>query len=109
MLSSQELYELIDSTSDIRSRQIANCLLIALNDWPTTNLIEPKELIIELKESINGKLTFEKLSIYMNGLDPIIDSWKMEALSSIIEMFDSVESRDKDELETIISRLSGGN
>jgi len=109
MLSSQELQELIETKSDIRLKYIANCLSIALNDWPTANLTEPHELIVELKECIEGKLTFEKLSIYMNSLNPIIDSWKMESLSSIIEMFDTVEVRKKDDLETIISRLSDEN
>lgn len=107
MLSSDELHDLIDSTNNSRVEQIANNLVMALNDWPTTNLTEPHELIQELNQTITGKLTFKNLSIYANSLSPISDSWKLEALTSIIAMFDTTGSREYYDLEEIINRLSG--
>ncbi|MFT7086559.1 MAG: hypothetical protein ACJAV5_002288 [Vicingaceae bacterium] len=106
MLSSDELNDLIHSTSNDRNKRLANSLEMALNDWPKPNLSEPDELITELKKVIAGKLTFEALSNYLNGLAPMVDAWKMESLSYIVDMFDTKEARLHDDLESIINRFT---
>lgn len=42
----------------------------------------------------------------MDRLSTINDAWKIEALTSIMAMFDTKESRENDDLEEIINRLS---
>jgi|GEM_PF-3230984 len=64
-------------------------LLSAISDWPMLNLFEPRDLIAELQKSINKPLTFENLNLYLRGLDIYVvdNSWKMEALVSLMQMF----------------------
>jgi predicted house-cleaning noncanonical NTP pyrophosphatase (MazG superfamily) len=79
----------------------------AVNDWPTST--EPKYLVEELKNEIKCKLTFDNLKDFLKDLKPDKDAWKMEALSSLLEMFDFERKKVFDrtiELDTVIDRLS---
>ena len=87
----------------------AEFLMSALNDWPTLNLQEPKDLILELKNTLKRPLTFSNLDSYLKKLNPATDAWKMEALSSLLEMFDFERRNIFDrtiELEAIVDRLT---
>lgn len=87
----------------------AEFLMSALNDWPTRNLQEPKDLILELKSKLKKPLTFNNLDSYLESLNPSIDAWKMEALSALLEMFDLDRRKIFDktiELEVIFDRLT---
>jgi hypothetical protein len=106
MLNSEKLIILTESGTNKRNKRLANSLVMALNDWPKTDLSEPDELIRELKKDIVGQLTFEAISNYLNGLDPVVDAWKMESLSYIVDMFDTKEARLHDDLESIINRFT---
>ena len=107
MLSSDQLNNLIETTIDSRTRFIAKRLEMAINDWPTLNLCEPHQLINELNLNISDKLTFDNIRRYLDTLNPLKDSWKMESVLSIMEMFVTDETRVKENLEDIINRISG--
>lgn len=64
-------------------------LLSAISDWPAFNLSEPVDLIADLQKEINKPLTFENLNLYLRGLDIYVigNSWKMEALAALIQIF----------------------
>ena len=91
---------------DSRTRFIAENLEMAINDWPTLNLTEPQQLVNVLSMDISDKLTFHNIRRYLDTLSPLKDSWKMESLSSILEIFDTDEARVKENLEDIINRIS---
>lgn len=106
MLSSDQLNNLIETAIDSRTKFIAENLEMAINDWPTLNLSEPQQLINELSMNISDKLTFHNIRRYRNTLCHLKDSWKIESLSSILEMFDTDEAGVKENLEDIINRIS---
>jgi len=110
-LTHDELFNAVENDlSDNNFKTSATFLLSAINDWPTSNLQESAELISELKFEIKDKLIFDNLNNYRKYLKPGKDSWKMEAISSLIEMFDLERTKQFDrtiDLETIIENISG--
>jgi hypothetical protein len=73
------------------------------------NLKEPNDLLTALRLAINDKLTFDNLDKYLKSLSPDKDAWTMEAINSLLEMFDfeSKNTFDKAiELDTIIRQLT---
>lgn len=87
----------------------ADFLLSAVTDYPTYNLKEPTDLVAALRQSINGKLTFDNLDNYLKSLRPDNDAWTIEAISSLLEMFDFERKNSFDrtiELESIIQQLT---
>lgn len=93
-----------DST-DNNFKAAADNLLEAFTDWPTQNIEEPIDMLLELKFQINDKLTFENLSKFSKTLKPDKDAWKMESLASLLELFDFERDNNVDkeiELEGII-------
>ncbi len=103
-LTHDELFNAIENdVTNNYFRKSAVSLMSAINDWPTS-LQEPKDLIIELKKEITDKLIFDKLEGYLSHLIPEKDAWKMEAVTSLLEMFDFGRNKFIDktiELETI--------
>lgn len=110
ILTYDELSNAITNEAAVNNFTIAADFLIsALNDWPTLNLQEPKDLILELKNKLKKPLTFNNLASYLESLNPSIDAWKMEALSALLEMFDFDRRKMFDrtiELEVIVDRLT---
>lgn len=106
-LTHSELQELIEyPKTDDRIKTCADFLLNALNDYPKFNLQEPKELISELKTEIGNNLNYDNLLKFSNSN---VDSWKIEATSSLLEMFDFDRTCNFDKeikLETIILNLT---
>lgn len=110
ILTYDELSNAITNEAAVNNFTVAADFLIsALNDWPTPNLQDPKDLILELKNTLKRPLTFSNLDSYLKKLNPATDAWKMEALSSLLEMFDFERSNIFDrtiELEAIVDRLT---
>jgi len=105
--------ELISALENDRTnnnfKSAVDSLVEAITDWPTKDLREPIEIISDLKYQINDKLTFENLENYLKTLKPEEDSWKIEALTSLLELFDFDRKNIFDktiELETIIDRIT---
>src|SRR5947207_3208181 len=109
IITFDELTNVIESeTSDSKFKTCAKFLISALNDWPTIDLQEPKDLLDELHAEVNNPLTFENLDFYLKGLT-ILDAWKMESVASLREMFDFDRNNSVDKtitLETIIAKLT---
>lgn len=110
IISYEELLTAIEKDlPDNNFRTSAGFLINAVTDWPTTDLSEPQDLIVELKKEIKNKLTFDNIKYYQKSLNPEIDAWKLEAVTALIEMFDLERKNVFDrtiELETIVERLS---
>ena len=105
-----ELIKIIETdVTDNNYKVAADFLLTAITDWPTYNLTESSDLISELKSEVRNRLTYDNLDDYSNSLDLEKDAWKIEAISSLLEMFDFERKNKFDkivELETIIDRLT---
>jgi hypothetical protein len=95
-------------SDDSKFKTCAKLLIAALNDWPTLGLQEPSDLLNELRDDVNKPLTFDNLHSYLRRLT-IQDAWKMEAVASLLEMFDFDRDKSIDKtmtLETIIKKLT---
>jgi len=87
----------------------AEFLISAVDEWPTLNLREPVELLIELRREAKGKLTYTNLENLSNQQDLGLGSWKVEAINALLEIFDFERNNKYDqniELETIIDKVS---
>jgi len=109
-LSYYELQNAIEQDStDNNFKTAAVFLLSALNDYPTSNLCDPTDLVSALSQALNEKLTFDNLKNYLKSLSPKKEAWTMEAITSLLEMFDFERNNTfnkADELETIIRQLT---
>ena len=105
-----ELINVIENDkTDNNFRDAADNLLKALTDWPTQELKEPKDLILELKTEIKDSLTFDNIQKYNRTLTVTNDAWKIEALHSIIEIFDFDRNNNFDkeiQLEQLIDKIT---
>jgi hypothetical protein len=110
LLTHEELFDAIENDfTSSNFKASAKFLMSALTDWPTSNLQEPKDLILELRSKIKGKLNFDNLEGYLKILNPEKDAWKMEALTALLQMFDLERNNSIDktmELEMLIARLT---
>jgi hypothetical protein len=110
MITSEELINAVENdATESRFKSVAEKLLEAINDWPTENLSEPSELVSELKQQINQKLTFENIAKFLKTLSVEKDAWKIESLSSLLLLFnfERNESVDREvELEMIMERIT---
>lgn len=112
IITFDELTDKIESvTTDGKFKTCGEFLLTAINDWPTMNLEEPKDLLDELKKEIKKPLTFDNLKKYSDGLKIDIsgNAWKMESVTSLLEMFDFDRKNTFDKevtLDKIIERLT---
>lgn len=105
--------ELVEATGNDKSESnykiAADFLLNAVTDWPAYNLKEPVDLVKALRNEIKSKLTFDNLNDYLKRLNPSQEGWRMEAVSSLLEMFDFERKNipDKEvELEMIIKNVT---
>jgi hypothetical protein len=109
-LSYDELqYAIENDWTDNNFKTVADFLLSAINDYPTFNLKEPNYLLTALRQAINDKLTYDNLDKYLKSLSPDKDAWTMEAINSLLEMFDFERKKNFDkaiELDTIIRQLT---
>lgn len=110
VISYNELQKAIENDrTDSNYKIAANFLLNAVNDYPKFALKEPIDLLAALRYAVNNKLTFENLYNYLECLNADKDAWIMEAISSLLEMFDFERKNTFDktvELETIIQKLT---
>jgi hypothetical protein len=112
IITSDELTDKIESlAADNKFKTCGEFLLTAINDWPTMNLEEPKDLLDELKNEIKRPLTFDNLRKYSAGLTIHIsgNAWKIESVTSLLEMFDFDRTNTFDKevtLDKIIERLT---
>ena len=104
--------ELIDvlanDSTDNNYKSAADNLLEAFTDWPTQD-IEVSDMISELKDEVKDKLTFDNLNRYLKTLKPNIDSWKMESLTSLLELFDFDKNNNVNkeiDLEIIVEKIT---
>ena len=110
MITSKELFCIVENEAMESSfKSVAENLLEAINDWPTENLKEPRELISELKQQINQKLTNKNIDNLLKTLSVEKDAWKMEALNSILKIFEFEMNGNGDkevELEVLLERIT---
>ena len=110
ILTSDELFDIAENDiSENHFKIAADFLKTAINDWPLLNLSEPKDFIKELKNELMAPLTFDNIDNYLNQLSTEYDAWKMESLSSVLEMFDLERKNNFDktiELEIIIQKIT---
>ncbi len=89
VITSAELDSAVDADgSNTPFRVAAGLLVCALNDWPTMNLCEPADLIRELKAEAGPSLTRDALREYSERLPLDAGAWKLEALASVLLIFD---------------------
>ncbi len=109
-LSYDELQNAIENDgADSNFKIAADFFLSAVTDYPTFNLKEPTNLVAELQQSVNGKLTYENLDKHLKSLSADKDAWKIEAISSLLELFDFGRKNNFDktiELDTILRQLT---
>ncbi len=87
----------------------AEFLYNALEEWPTLDLREPKELLKELRRDVQGKLTYANLEEFSKHQDHGLGQWKVEAINALLEMFDFERKNKYDkniELESIIEIIT---
>jgi len=107
LISFNELCSAIESDkSDSKIKATAQFFLNSINDWPTYNLKEPVDFMNELKKKIGFPLTFELIENYEKklSLDKEKNTWKKEALSSVLEMFYWNKSNTLDDIVKEISQ-----
>lgn len=109
-LTFSELLKIIEiDTTENNYLTAADLLLTAMTDWPTEDLEKSSDIVVQLKKEIKKKLTFDNLDKYSKMLTLDKNAWKVEAISSLLEMFDFERKGIFDktiELETIIDRLT---
>jgi hypothetical protein len=109
-LSYDELRNAIENDGGENNfKTAATFLLNAVSDFPTFNLKEPADLIINLRQELNDKLVFENIDNYLRAVSIENDIWTQESISSLLEMFDFERKNIYDkkiELDTIIRKLT---
>ena len=104
IISADKLLQKLEAdTTNNKLRLAGQVLLNAINDWPTPDLSEPKELLEELNKYITLPFTYEKVAQYYNTLEPATTAWKLESISQLLEIFDYDKAKS---LETIIIDIS---
>lgn len=109
MITTEELIKIIENESIEKSLKfIAENLFQAVEDWPI-DVNEPSELISVLKSQIDKPLTFNNIENHLKKLSLKKDGWKMESLSSLLNIFDIASNENVDEeveLEVLLERLT---
>lgn len=110
LITFKELTWIFDEvTPDDNYKVAANFLLEAVNDWPAENLLEPEELLSELKKEVSEKLTYDNLNKYVKSLRPAQDPWKIESLTALLELFDFNRNQNYNKsakLEEVIGQIT---
>lgn len=109
IISADDIFDAIENDpTDNNFKTAAEFVNSAINDWPT-GVEDTKILLDELKKGVSGKLTYINIEIYLKRLHPSQDAWKMEAISSLLQLFDFERKNvfDKNiELESIIDKIA---
>ena len=99
IISFEELYDKVEQdVSNNKIKTAAKALLTAINDWPIPNLSEPQKLLLALTNEIGLPLIHKRIENYSKILIVNNDSWKMEAISSLLEMFEYDSTKTLDEI-----------
>jgi hypothetical protein len=89
---------LIEDISNSKVKIAAKSLVDAINDWPTLNLSEPKDFLLELRIQIGTPLSFERVRNHLKNLSVSNAAWKIEAMSSLLEVFEYDKTKTLDEI-----------
>lgn len=85
---------------------IANLLVNAMNDWPTTDLINIGNYLMEVKQIYGYPITIEQIRKTELDLSIAGNSWKGESISSIVDLIKLSNSIGiGTDLETIVQVL----
>jgi len=99
IISFEELYDGVEQdASDSKIKIAGQALLTAINNWPALNLSEPKELLLALTNEIGPPLTLKRIENYSKTLNLSNNMWKLEAISSLLEMFEYDSTKTLDEI-----------
>jgi len=82
-----QLYEFAEKASgDENNRQKIALLLEAINDWPV-DVLTTDAFFIEVKNYLGiDALTYQEINAKMQGLDPGDSAWRLEALTSLLQI-----------------------
>ena len=107
-LTNDEIVGILESMKSESNFTIAvGFLYNAIMDWPT--LVEPRDLLKELKNETGDKLTYDNLKNHLEYLNPRFDAWKMESIRSLLEMFEFLRKNNFEmsiELDNVIINLT---
>lgn len=86
----------------------AELLINAMNNWPTPAHTETTTFLEALRQETGKPLTLQNLNVYLNKLEfkSEGDSWKMESVASLLDMFNPHLSDSTITLETILHNLT---
>lgn len=89
-------------------RGCAELLIHAMNEWPAAVLLEPVDFLEELYRQIGKSLTLGNINAYLNALEfrTASDSGRMEAIASVLDMFDAYLTESDITLNTILDKLT---
>jgi hypothetical protein len=109
ILNYAELTAWVESTNDRSEfRTCAELLISAMNNWPTPAHTETAAFLEELKRETGKPLTLQNLNVYLNKLEfkSEGDSWKMESVASLLDIFNPHLSDSAITLDTILHNLT---
>lgn len=109
IISYAELTAWLETTTDHNEfSTCAELLISAMNNWPTPDHTETINFLEELRRETGKPLTLQNLNIYLNKLEfkSEGDSWKMESVASLLDMFNLHLSDSTITLETILHNLT---
>ena len=104
-----ELTAWLESTNDQSEfSECAALLISAMNNWPTPAHTETTTFLEELKRETGKPLTLQNLNVYLNKLEfkSEGDSWKMESVASLLDIFNPHLSDSTITLDTILHNLT---
>lgn len=103
ILTSDELNLILyRNNSNNKIKEAAELIVQSINDWPAS-INEPKQLLEILSNEICKPLTVENIKTYAQSLEIANNMWKIEATSSILEIFKYDENKT---LDAIISDIT---
>jgi hypothetical protein len=104
LISNEELQNAIEkdyTNSDLKSA--GQLLLDTINDWPTYNLTNPSDFLIDIQREVGSPLSLENIIEYSKTLNLKSDAWKLEAMASVIEIFNYDKAKSLDKIVNEIS------
>lgn len=97
MFSREQLKVAVEQDKSTNNlREAAVFLLEAINDWPTLNLRNPENFLIELKKAIPTELNSKNIENYQKQLSLSNDAWRIESLTILLLMFDVLNKESPD-------------
>jgi hypothetical protein len=103
LINAEELSSISEKhSSDEKLVIAARNLLEAINDWPSA-VNAPEEFLLILNQEIRKSLTKENIENYLGSLSAAKSAWKIEAVTSVLAVFDDNETKTLDEIMFNIS------